>query len=71
MTGKEYIEYRIKTGSRFLASLHEDTLSEIGMLLEAYVNHNDFNCPLCGSIYKRLHDINTLKCDECGHKWKF
>jgi hypothetical protein len=36
MSGKEFIEDRINTGSRFLASLHEDTREHIALLLEQY-----------------------------------
>jgi hypothetical protein len=36
MTGKEFIEDRINTGSRFLVSLHEDTREQIASLLEQY-----------------------------------
>ena len=36
MTGKQFIEDRINTGSRFLVSLHEDTREQIALLLEQY-----------------------------------
>lgn len=36
MTGKEFIEDRINTGSRFLQSLHHDTREKIALLLEQY-----------------------------------
>lgn len=36
MTAKEYIEYRIDTGNRFLASLHEDSRELLAIILEQY-----------------------------------
>lgn len=36
MTGKEFIEDRINTGSRFLVNLHEDSREQVALLLEQY-----------------------------------
>lgn len=36
MTGKEYIEYRINTGDRFLVNLHKDSRELLAIILEQY-----------------------------------
>ena len=54
MTGKEFIENRINTGSRFLVSLHEDTREQIALLLEQYA---------------ALRQPAVIK-SVCDHKWK-
>ena len=28
-------------------------------------------CPKCGSENKRVHNMKTLKCDDCGEMWAF
>ena len=28
-------------------------------------------CPKCGSENKRVHNMKTLKCDDCGEMWVF
>jgi hypothetical protein len=66
MTGKEFIEDRINTGSRFLASLHSDTREQIALLLEQYAALRQ--PPVSESVCSHdFGDRNQFsRCRKCG-----
>ena len=58
MTGKEYIEYRINTGDRFLVNLHKDSRELLAIILEQYAALRQ---PLVSGMLKCTSCDNTAK----------
>ncbi len=77
MTGKEFIEDRINTGSRFLVNLHKDSREHIALLLEQYaalrihavIQRSEQFC-FCGAKQKvTCGDNRAYKICENGHEY--
>jgi DnaJ-class molecular chaperone len=71
MTGKEYIEWRINTGDRFLVNLHKDSRDLLASILEQYAALRQplvisSVCHFCNGSGKLGTLDECRDCDKCN-----